>query len=87
MADATQVLGIDISPIQPEWLPPNCRFEINDMEQPWTWDEDSFDFIFARDLITTVRNYPKLIDEIYKYVLYRNPPPHQKKSPWSAWNT
>ncbi len=66
VADWRQVLGIDISPIQPEWLPPNCRFEINDMEQPWTWDENSFDFIFARDLIITVRDYPKLVDRIYR---------------------
>ncbi|TPX14405.1 uncharacterized protein E0L32_005369 [Thyridium curvatum] len=65
---APEVIGIDIAPTQPEWVPPNCRFELNDMEQPWTWPENHFDFIFARDLILSVRDYPKLIDEIYRHL-------------------
>ena len=31
MADAhpgAQVIGTDLSPIQPKWVPPNCKFEI-----------------------------------------------------------
>lgn len=23
-----QVVGIDLSPVQPSWIPPNCRFEV-----------------------------------------------------------
>ncbi|KAM3415712.1 hypothetical protein BST61_g9226 [Cercospora zeina] len=28
-----QVLGTDLSPIQPVFVPPNCRFEIDDMDE------------------------------------------------------
>ena len=62
-----KVIGIDIAPIQPEWLPPNCRFEIFDMgSATWPWPEGSFDFIFLRDPIMAVKDYPRLIEQIYK---------------------
>jgi hypothetical protein len=46
-------------------VPANCRFELDDMEQPWMWSRNSFDFIFARDLIYCIRDWPKLIDQCY----------------------
>ncbi|CAK7221884.1 hypothetical protein SBRCBS47491_004681 [Sporothrix bragantina] len=42
-----EVTGVDLSPVQPEFVPPNCFFEIDDLEKDWTWDRP-FDFIFAR---------------------------------------
>jgi len=42
-----EVYGVDIAPIQPPYVPPNCRFEIDDLEQEWTWTEP-FDYIFSR---------------------------------------
>ena len=33
-----QVLGTDLSPVQPTWLPPNCRFEVDDFELDWTFE-------------------------------------------------
>lgn len=47
-------------------MPPNCSFEIDDMEQPWTWKEGTADFIFSRDLILAIRDFPRLIDQCYK---------------------
>ena len=38
MADeypACQVIGTDLSPIQPIWVPPNCKFEVDDFELEW----------------------------------------------------
>jgi len=38
MADeypSAQVLGIDLSPEQPTWVPPNCKFEVDDFELEW----------------------------------------------------
>ena len=38
MADeypACQVIGTDLSPVQPTWVPPNCRFEVDDFELEW----------------------------------------------------
>lgn len=32
------------------------------------WKEDSFDFIFSRDLLLAIRDFPKLIDQCYTSV-------------------
>ncbi|KAK1540916.1 methyltransferase domain-containing protein [Colletotrichum paranaense] len=29
-----EVTGIDLSPIQPSWVPPNVNFEVDDVESP-----------------------------------------------------
>ncbi|KAH7311559.1 S-adenosyl-L-methionine-dependent methyltransferase [Stachybotrys elegans] len=71
MADkfpGAQVIGIDIAPTQPEWVPPNCQFELDDIEQPWTGKPDTADFIFCRDPIASVRDHPKLIDQAYTHL-------------------
>lgn len=60
--------GVDVAPTQPDWVPPNCHFELDDIEQLWTWP-DSFDFIYSRDLLLAIRNWPKLIDQTYKWEL------------------
>ncbi|KAI8153864.1 Secondary metabolism regulator LAE1 [Colletotrichum sp. SAR 10_70] len=44
------VIGVDLSPIQPEYVPPNCQFEIDDLEKEWAWPE-KFDFVFSRNMI------------------------------------
>lgn len=41
------VIGVDLSPIQPNMVPPNCTFEIDDVEKEWTWTKP-FDFVFGR---------------------------------------
>lgn len=30
--DSASILGVDLSPIQPEWVPPNVRFMVDDVE-------------------------------------------------------
>ncbi|OTA67099.1 S-adenosyl-L-methionine-dependent methyltransferase [Hypoxylon sp. EC38] len=47
----SQVIGTDLSPIQPQFLPENCRFEIDDAEDEWTFSEP-FDFIHGRALMS-----------------------------------
>ncbi|KAI3565884.1 S-adenosyl-L-methionine-dependent methyltransferase [Fusarium oxysporum f. sp. albedinis] len=60
-----EVIGTDVAPTQPDWVPPNCHFEVDDIEREWTWQEDSFDFVFARDLLLAIRDWPALIDQTY----------------------
>jgi len=43
------VLGTDLSPIQPSYVPPNCKFEIDDFDQPWSFTQ-KFDLIHGRML-------------------------------------
>ena len=54
------ILGIDLSPIQPPWAPPNVRFMVDDVEQPWLHQRNHFDYIHARHIIMAIRDWPKL---------------------------
>ncbi|KAK4138819.1 S-adenosyl-L-methionine-dependent methyltransferase [Trichocladium antarcticum] len=65
---SANVVGVDIAPTQPEWVPPNCRFELDDIEQDWTWTENEFDFVFARDLILSIRDWPRLLEQTYDHL-------------------
>ncbi|EFX00489.1 umta methyltransferase family protein [Grosmannia clavigera kw1407] len=46
---SAEVIGTDLSPIQPRWTPPNCTFEVDDFEEEWVYRR-KFDYIHAREL-------------------------------------
>ncbi|KAK6222972.1 methyltransferase [Colletotrichum tabaci] len=52
-----EVYGNDLSPIQPDWVPPNVKFEIDDVESPWLEDR-KYDFIFCRYMIGAIADWP-----------------------------
>ncbi|KAG6157662.1 hypothetical protein E4U51_008011 [Claviceps purpurea] len=62
----TSVIGTDISPCQPQWLPPNVRFEIEDATLEWTWDTDYFDFIHIRYIFGAFQNWAGLFKKAYR---------------------
>ena len=40
------VIGTDLSPIQPSWVPPNAKFVIEDAESDWLYSPaKAFDYI------------------------------------------
>jgi hypothetical protein len=45
-----QIVGIDLSPIQPNVVPSNCSFVVDNVEDEWVWNEP-FDFIHSRMLV------------------------------------
>ncbi|EZF10645.1 hypothetical protein H112_08095 [Trichophyton rubrum D6] len=63
---SAQVIGTDISPIQPSWRPDNVEFMMDDAEQDWTFPESSFDFIHIRTLGGSVLDWPRLMGQCYK---------------------
>ncbi|KAL3418585.1 methyltransferase domain-containing protein [Phlyctema vagabunda] len=63
---SAEVLGIDLAAIQPERVPPNCKFEIDDVEEAWTF-KDRFDFIHARDFLFSIRDWKKLVNQSFLY--------------------
>ncbi|KAI8311678.1 hypothetical protein K4K61_011718 [Colletotrichum sp. SAR11_59] len=65
---SAEVTGTDLSPIQPIWVPPNVRFEIDDATLEWTFPKNHFDFIHARTLAGAVQNWPALIHQCYEHV-------------------
>ncbi|KAK4946814.1 hypothetical protein LTR10_014317 [Elasticomyces elasticus] len=68
MFPTASVLGVDIAPIQPKWVAPNCQFEIDDIEDTWTYRMESFDFIHLRDPLYVVRDWPKLMRQAYDHI-------------------
>ncbi|KAM5370198.1 hypothetical protein ACJZ2D_008601 [Fusarium nematophilum] len=68
---STEVIGTDLSPIQPSWVPTNLKFlptlsEIEDCTQEWTFREDSFDYIHMRYLVGSVQDWFALYRQAYK---------------------
>jgi SAM-dependent methyltransferase len=63
-----QITGVDIAATQPPFVPPNCVFEIDDVEEDWPYRAAHFDFIHGRDLMTAVRDWPRLISQAYTHL-------------------
>ncbi|KAH7625167.1 S-adenosyl-L-methionine-dependent methyltransferase [Sordaria sp. MPI-SDFR-AT-0083] len=61
-----EVIGTDITPIQPSWVPPNVKFELEDCNQEWTWADNTFDFINMRMLIGVVQDWHALFRQAYR---------------------
>ncbi|KAJ9192865.1 hypothetical protein DTO164E3_8011 [Paecilomyces variotii] len=60
---SSEVIGIDLSPIQPSFVPPNVRFIIDDFDD--TWVEKDLDFIHGRYLAGSSKDFAKLLRECY----------------------
>ena len=65
---AAVVLGIDVAQIQPRWVPPNCEFEVGDVEDAWRFRTNSFDFIHMRDPLFVVRDWETLIGQCFQHL-------------------
>ncbi|AEO60693.1 hypothetical protein MYCTH_2310196 [Thermothelomyces thermophilus ATCC 42464] len=62
--DAT-VIGNDLSANQPSFVPPNVKFEVDDVEDPWVHPA-KFDWIFCRYMAASIHDWPKLMSQIYE---------------------
>ncbi|OBT39540.1 hypothetical protein VE00_10656 [Pseudogymnoascus sp. WSF 3629] len=63
---SAEVSATDISPIQPEWVPPNLRFEIDDAQLEWTRAPNIYDFIHIRGLSGCMSDWPVLYLEAFR---------------------
>lgn len=61
-----EVIGSDLSPCQPEWVPPNVKFEVDDATLNWTWKDDHFDLIHLRYLFGAIQDWNALFREAYR---------------------
>ncbi|KAL2182151.1 S-adenosyl-L-methionine-dependent methyltransferase [Thermothelomyces heterothallicus CBS 202.75] len=63
------VFGVDLSPIQPEWVPSNCRFHVDDYEDEWTYrDDERFDYIHGRALSGTVADWSNFYRQVRQHL-------------------
>ncbi|KAI1171452.1 S-adenosyl-L-methionine-dependent methyltransferase [Nemania sp. FL0916] len=60
----TEVVGTDLSPIQPHYLPENCSFEIDDAEDEWTYHEP-FSYIHGRALMSCFDDPGKVVKQAF----------------------
>ncbi|KAF1842831.1 S-adenosyl-L-methionine-dependent methyltransferase [Cucurbitaria berberidis CBS 394.84] len=70
MADqypSATVIGTDLSPIQPEWVPPNCLFEIDDVSLDWTFPPNHFDFIHIRELFGCIPDWDFFFQQAFEH--------------------
>jgi SAM-dependent methyltransferase len=66
---SAEVIGTDLSPIQPSWVPPNLRFIVDDAEEPWLFSATRpFDFIHVRDLGGAIADWPRLLRQGYEHL-------------------
>ncbi|KAJ4293537.1 hypothetical protein N0V90_008820 [Kalmusia sp. IMI 367209] len=59
-----RVVGTDLSPIQPNYVPVNCSFEIADAEDEWNYSRP-FDYIHGRALLTCFADPRSIIQKAY----------------------
>ncbi|KAF5009420.1 hypothetical protein FDECE_4352 [Fusarium decemcellulare] len=62
----TNVIGTDISAIQPSWVPANLEFQIDDCTQEWTFKENSLDYVHMRFLVGSIVDWPALYKQAYR---------------------
>jgi hypothetical protein len=69
MYESASVIGIDLSPIQTNWVPPNLKFMVDDAESEWLYPQNFFDYIHTRHTIQAFHNWPVLFERAFAYVL------------------
>jgi len=63
---AAEVVGTDLSPIQPPYVPPNLSFEIEDADEDWTF-KPKFDLVHSRVLNdTSLKDWSHFYQEAFK---------------------
>ncbi|KAG6168904.1 hypothetical protein E4U51_001862 [Claviceps purpurea] len=60
------VIGTDLSPCQPQWVPQNVRFEIDDAALEWTWNDNFFDFTHIRYILGGIQDWTGLFKQAYR---------------------
>jgi hypothetical protein len=59
------VIGVDLSPIQPTWIPPNLKFFVDDIEDTWIHGND-FDLIHLRFVICLIKDVGGLLSTCFE---------------------
>ena len=63
------VIGTDLSPIQPQWVPPNCKFLVDDAESDWLYTPDeAFDFIHVRALAGSIADWHRFYRQVHAHL-------------------
>lgn len=59
------IIGTDLSPIQPSFVPPNVKFYVDDLEQSWDFGH-KFDYIHWRSLCGSTNDWPRAYQQAFE---------------------
>ncbi|KAF6805691.1 hypothetical protein CSOJ01_09336 [Colletotrichum sojae] len=59
-----EVLGVDLSANQPEFTYPNVKFQVDDIDEPWTYSQP-FDYIHSRMMTSSVADWKEYIKKCF----------------------
>lgn len=63
------VVGTDLSPIQPSWIPPNLEFFVDDVENLWSYNSnETFDYIHGRAMSGSIKDWSKLYNQAFTHL-------------------
>jgi hypothetical protein len=62
---SAQILGVDLSPIQPVWVPQNIKFMDDDVESDWLKPENFYDPVHARHVTQVIKDLPTMLQRAY----------------------
>ncbi|KAF9872330.1 polyketide synthase [Colletotrichum karsti] len=64
---SAEITGLDLSPIQPQWVPSNVRFLVDDVEDTWLNGND-FDFVHLRNMVPILKSPVGLLRNAYEHM-------------------
>ncbi|KAE9573266.1 hypothetical protein CGMCC3_g10588 [Colletotrichum fructicola] len=59
-----EVYGVDLSPTQPDFVVPNVKFEIDDIDEEWTYSQP-FDYVHSRFMTSSVSSWKEYLTKCY----------------------
>ncbi|EFQ34893.1 methyltransferase domain-containing protein [Colletotrichum graminicola M1.001] len=65
-ATDTEIKGIDLSPIQPLYVPAHVSFIVDDAEAEWLQPENSVDYVHVRNMSAAVEDWSRLMSQAYR---------------------
>ncbi|KAF2467481.1 uncharacterized protein BDR25DRAFT_335907 [Lindgomyces ingoldianus] len=63
----SEVIGVDLAPVQPENVPPNLNFEVDDLEKDWTFSR-KFNYIHCQLMTGAFRDWPRFFMQSFQYL-------------------
>ena len=61
---SAKVTGVDLSPIQPHWIPSNVEFIVDDIEDEWIHAND-YDFAHFRFVNTLLKDNMAVLNKVF----------------------
>ncbi|CAH0055817.1 unnamed protein product [Clonostachys solani] len=62
---STEVVMMDINPMQPHMVPRRCTTYIDDANHPWTFRPEEFDLVHIRGLAGCIEDWPALFRQVF----------------------